>query len=209
MTARLCLVSSSDWPASETKLRSTRTSETVLSAISIDLSGLSTKTLSSSPHCSSKRPRPSSESGSTRRATRPRRSLSTLSASSSEPLSCAVRSYSEPNSSLLRSRCSSLLCAALRREAKNSASNKTKITTTTMITIRVVVLTSPPPAGLSVLHYSPKCNPRNVAGPSSLPDRLRRTLGCQSVQRYPASPLGPRVSMNWKQHGRHEAPEKE
>src|SRR5215211_1145844 len=155
MTARLLSVSSSDWPASETKLRSFRMSETVRSAISMDLSGLSTKTLSTSPHCSSKRPRLSSESGSTRRSTRPRRSLSSLSASSSELLSCAMRSYSEPNSSLLRSRCSSLLCAALRREAKNSASNKTTITTTTMITIRAVVPTSPP-HGSPALHYPPQ-----------------------------------------------------
>src|SRR5215212_10090418 len=161
MTARLLSVSSSDWPASETKLRSFRMSETVRSAISMDLSGLSTKTLSTSPHCSSKRPRLSSESGSTCRSTRPRRSLSSRSASSSEPLSSAVRSYSEPNSSLLRSRCSSLLCAALRREAKNSASNKT--TTTTMITIKVVVLTFPPPARFSLSHCSPQRNPRNVA----------------------------------------------
>src|SRR5215211_5191451 len=40
MAARLLSVSSSDWPASERKLRSFRMSDTVRSAISIDLSGL-------------------------------------------------------------------------------------------------------------------------------------------------------------------------
>src|SRR5215207_1637947 len=137
-------------------------SETVRSANSMDLSGLSTKTFSTSSHCSSNRPRLSSESCPIRRSTLARRSRSSLSASSSEPLSSAVRSYSEPNSSLVRSRCSSLLCAALLREAKNSASNKTTTTTTTMTTIKIVVLTSSPPARFSVSHCSPQRNPRNV-----------------------------------------------
>ena len=49
---------------------------------------------------------------------RPRRSLSSLSASSSEPRASAVRSYSLPNSSLVLSRCRSLRCARLRRIEK-------------------------------------------------------------------------------------------
>jgi hypothetical protein len=53
MAARLRSVSSSLWAGSETKLRSFRTSETVRSAISMDLSGFSTKTRSTSAHCSS------------------------------------------------------------------------------------------------------------------------------------------------------------
>src|ERR671921_601116 len=58
--------------------------------------------------------------------------------------------------------CSSRLCAVLLCDAKYSAANTTT-TTTTMITIKVVALTLSPPARFPGLHYSPKCNLRNVA----------------------------------------------
>jgi hypothetical protein len=65
----------------------------------------------------------------------------------------------DPNSSLLRSRCSSLLCAALRREAKNSASSKITTITTTAITIRVVVLKTPPPTRFDCHALFPEAKP--------------------------------------------------